>query len=303
MTLSPETDSAQIYRTDRGRLFGLAYRMTGSATDAEDIVQDAFVRWHGADRADVAAPGAWLTRTVIRICLNRLTSARARHEQPGGVPGDEALDMSLPEPVLTGGGVLGPLDSAERHEAVSLALLVLLQRVTPLERAVFVLREAFVYDYVDIAALLDISEPYARQLLRRARTHLDAGRTRYAAVDSERLVERFLAAARLGALGELEALLAADVQGWSDGGPGRRDHFRGPDQVSRNAIAAITGFAATVEYVLGEVNGEPAVLFIRGGELIGMTVPQVRGELIAAFWTITDPAKLVVAQRQYAAPE
>lgn|GEM_PF-1567739 len=187
MTLSPD-----IYRTDRGRLFGLAYRMTGSAADAEDIVQDAFVRWHGADRALVAAPGAWLTRTAIRLCLTRLTSARARREQLGGA---DDLPGGLPEPVLTGGGALGPMDSAERRESVSPALLVLLERVTPLERAVFVLREAFVYEYADIADLLGISETYARQALRRAHKHIDTGGTRFPASDSTPLVQRFLASA------------------------------------------------------------------------------------------------------------
>ncbi|WCD85321.1 ECF RNA polymerase sigma factor SigJ [Streptomyces xanthophaeus] len=141
-------------------MFGIAYRMLGSAAEAEDIVQDAYLRWSTAERDDLRSPGAWLTTVVTRLCLNRLSSARVRREAYVG--------PWLPEPVLTGDGTLGPLESAEQRDSVSMALLVLLERLSPVERAVYVLREAFDYSHREIAGLLEMSEANCRQLYRRA---------------------------------------------------------------------------------------------------------------------------------------
>src|SRR5215472_3880158 len=133
---------AGVFEAQRARLFGLAYRLLGSAADAEDVVQDTYVRWSRADRAAIMAPSAWLVKVATNLCLKRLASARARREVYVG--------PWLPEPVLTSDGALGPMDTAVQRDSVSLALLVLLERLTPAERAVFVLREAFGYGHRDI---------------------------------------------------------------------------------------------------------------------------------------------------------
>lgn len=140
-------------------MFSLAYRMLGSAAEAEDVVQDAYLRWHGAERQHIRSPGAWLAKVVTNLCLNRLTSARATRERYVG--------FWLPEPVAS--GALGPMETAEQRDSVSMAFLILLERLTPAERAVFVLREAFSYGYREIAEVLDLSEANCRQLLLRAR--------------------------------------------------------------------------------------------------------------------------------------
>lgn len=152
--------TAEEFTAHRPRMFGLAYRLLGSAEEAEDVVQDAYLRWSGADRQAIEHPGAWLARVVTNLCLNRLTSARVQREAYVG--------PWLPEPVFTQDGSLGPLESAEQRDAVSTALLVLLERLTPTERAVYVLREAFDYGHRDIAGVLNLSEANCRQLYRRA---------------------------------------------------------------------------------------------------------------------------------------
>ena len=167
-------DPAVTFEAERRRLFGLAYRLLGSAADAEDILQDAFLRWSAADRAAIAEPGAWLTTTVTNLCLTFLTSARQRRERYVG--------PWLPEPVLTaaGDGPLGPLETAEQRESVSMALLMLCERLTAPERAVLILREAFGYRYQEIGQIVGKSEAACRQLRRRAAERLGppAGRTR-----------------------------------------------------------------------------------------------------------------------------
>jgi RNA polymerase sigma factor (sigma-70 family) len=211
-TLRVATGAVGEFEAQRPRMFGLAYRLLGSAQEAEDVVQDTFLRWHRADRAAIAVPSAWLAKVVTNLCLNRLASARVQRERYVG--------PWLPEPVLTSDGTLGPLDTAEQRDSVSLALLVLLERLTPTERAVFVLREAFGYSHREIAQILELSEINCRQLARRARRRLAEPRPRFRPEPRQwhRLVERFLLAAREGDLRSLQQLLAAEVTAWADGG-------------------------------------------------------------------------------------
>ncbi|GAA1196788.1 sigma-70 family RNA polymerase sigma factor [Prauserella alba] len=162
------TGDADEFERHRPLVFRVAYGMLGSAADAEDVLQDTFVRWHGARPDTIRTPSAWLVKVATNLCLNRLTSARARHEHYPG--------PWLPEPVLTGDGTLGPLESAEQREFVSLAFLVLLERLTPAERAVFVLREAFGYRHDEVAEALAVSAANSRQLYRRARRQVAAAR-------------------------------------------------------------------------------------------------------------------------------
>ncbi|HEX4656933.1 MAG TPA: RNA polymerase sigma-70 factor [Streptosporangiaceae bacterium] len=284
------------FEEQRARLFGLAYRLLGSAADAEDVVQDTYVRWSGADQAAIVAPPAWLARVATNLCLNRLASARARREV--------YIGPWLPEPVLTSDGTLGPMESAAQRDSVSLALLVLLERLTPAERAVFVLREAFGYGYRDIAAILGLSEVNCRQLHRRVRQRLPAATSRFAPDRGQwrDLVDRFLAAARDGDLLGLERLLAADVTAWADGGGkvvAARRPVLGRARVARY-LAGITRFGAGLQISVAEVNGAPAVLGTRAGTLAGVLVLEVSGDQITAVRLMSNPDKLGFASRQVA---
>lgn len=155
-------DSAAVERFEagRGRLASLAYRLLGSAADAEDVVQDTFLRWQAADRERIEVPEAWLTKVVTHLCLDRLRSAQARHERAAGA--------WLPEPLLEGDPMLGPADTVEQRESVSLAVLTLMERLSPVERAVYVLREAFSYTHAEIARILDVTESASQQHAHRA---------------------------------------------------------------------------------------------------------------------------------------
>lgn len=287
------TTAVEEFEAQRPRLFGLAYRLLGSADDAQDVVQDAFVRWSVAHHATIAAPAAWLTTVVTNLALTRLTSARARRECYAG--------PWLPEPVLTADGTLGPLDTAEQRDTVSLALLMVMERLTPTERAVFVLREAFAYPYGEIARILRLSDTNCRQLHRRAARHL-AGHARFG-VDAGQwraLVGRFLAAAADGDLGALEQLLAADVMVWADGG-GRAPAGRRPVMGRARAVRLFAGAArkfADLRFSEAEANGAPAVLAWRGERLFGVAVPQVVDGRITALLAVSNPDKLRFVQRQ-----
>lgn len=288
-------DGTGTFESHRPRLFALAYRMLGSAADAEDAVQDAWIRYSGADRAAIEEPAAWLTKVVTNLCLTRLTSARARRERYTGT--------WLPEPVLTSGGALGPIESAEQREAVSIALLLLLERLTPVERAVYVLREAFAYSHREIAGLLDLSEANSRQLHRRAAARVNAPGSRFEPdpVRQQELVTSFLAASREGDLAGLEKLLAEDATWWSDGGGRVRAAIRpvrGRAKVLRFLQGVRERFTPDVEYALAEVNGAPAMLTLRDGTLINVVAFEVRDGLITGMRSVLNPDKLGYAQAQ-----
>lgn len=292
-----ETETTDVFESHRGRLFGLAYRMLGSAADAEDVVQDAYLRFRGADLADIERPGAWLAKVVTNLCLNRLTSARARHEEYAG--------PWLPEPVLTSDGTLGPLESAEQRDAVSLALLLLLERLTPTERAVYVLREAFAYSHREIAGVLDLSEANCRQLHRRAVRRVTADETRFqpSATQQEGLIASFVTAAREGDLAGLEQLLAADVTLWSDGGgkvTAARRPILGRDKVVRFLLGVVERYTAGVDFTVAEVNGTAALLALTGDRITGVVAFDVHDGAIVGVRTMLNPDKLEFMERQLA---
>jgi RNA polymerase sigma-70 factor (ECF subfamily) len=289
------TANADEFEAHRPRLFGLAYRMLGSAHEAEDTVQDAYLRFSAADGADIRYPAAWLAKTVTNLCLNRLTSARARRESYVG--------PWLPEPVVTSDGALGPLESAEQREAVSLAMLVLLERLTPTERAVYVLREAFAYGYREIAEVLDLGEANCRQLYRRAEQRLTAAERRFEAAPArqEELVASFVTAARDGDLATLEQLLAADVTWWSDGG-GRvtaaRRPIEGREKVLRFLAGAFRSFAVGLTFTVSELNGAPGLLVRDGDELMAtLGFAYLDGE-VTGVRAMLNPDKLDFVERQ-----
>jgi RNA polymerase sigma-70 factor (TIGR02957 family) len=288
----PET--LDEFQEQRGRLFGIAYRMLGTATDAEDVLQDAWLRWQGADRAGVTDPAAFLARTVTNLCLTALTSARARREVYVG--------PWLPEPVLTGDGDLGPLEDAVQRESVSFALLALLERLSPAERAAYVLREAFAYSAREVAELIGTTEANARQLHARARRHVAVEQARE--VDPGRwqeLIARFLLAARDGDVAGLEALLAADVVSRADGGGvihAARRPVQGRENVARYVAGVVHRFGQGAVPAFAEVNGVPAVVLTQDGRLTGVLLLSTDGTVLTAVDLVVNPEKLAFAERQ-----
>lgn len=306
-------DADTAFEAERQRLFGLAYRLLGSASDAQDVLQDAFLRWEAADRAAIAEPAAWLTTAVTNLCLTELASARKRRERYVGT--------WLPEPVLTAGGALGPLETAQQRESVSMAMLLLCERLTAPERAVFILHEAFGYRYGEIGQILGRSEAACRQLGHRASERIRALRrgprftTPGAAENARwrRLTGQFLAAAAAGDVAGLERLLADDVVSWSDSGgkiPAGMRPVRGRENVARlfaglgpvllsdrppqsgvqRQYAAIR--RAGVELSAAQVNGSPAVLAWSGGALFAVFIPEIGADRITALYTVANPGKL-----------
>ena len=252
-------DGLAIFEANRRRLFGLAYRMLGGATEAEDVLQDAYLRWAESDGVEV--PEAWLTRVVANLCLNRLTSARARRESYVG--------PWLPEPLLEDPAP-DPASRAELADSLSLAFLVLLERLTPVERAAYLLREVFGYDYAQIAGVIEVSEVNARQLVTRARKHLEASRPRFDADEAARdaLLERFLAAAEEGDLEALEELLAKDAVLYADSGGkamAPQEPLVGDALIARFMAAVAQGPPGAGEFESRRVrvNGQPGRL-LRG---------------------------------------
>jgi RNA polymerase sigma-70 factor (ECF subfamily) len=283
------------FETNRRRMFGLAYRLLGEASEAEDVVQDAYLRWERSDTA--ISPEAWLTKVVTNLCLNRLTSARAQR--------DRYVGTWLPEPVYTDRGVLGPLETVEQRESLSLGMLVLLERLTPPERAAFVLREAFGHSHREIAEILELDEAHVRQLYRRARTHVGAARKRFDATPEQRrkLLERFLAATLGGDVPELERLLAEDVVAWADGGgraPATRQPVVGRDSLLRYLVGMVDHplWDRVTMFTVGTVNGEPALVLELDGQLFAVMVPEFDDDRITAFHAVTNPDKLAFFARQ-----
>jgi RNA polymerase sigma-70 factor (ECF subfamily) len=246
------------FGTVRPRLFGIAYRILGSATEAEDVVQECWLRWQAQDRGQVRDPPAFLATIATRLAINVAASARARHET--------YIGPWLPEPVDTS---TDPGLGAERGEALELAVLLLLQALSAVGRAAFVLREAFDYRYAEIAELLEIEEANARQLVARARRHVAEGRRADVGRDEQRrLLEAFLLAARAGDLEGLESLLAEDAVSLSDGGGAAQAARRpvvGRPAVARFVAAFSSHFWTGAEIVPVDVNGAPGVLVSRGG--------------------------------------
>nr|WP_236809200.1 RNA polymerase sigma factor SigJ [Amycolatopsis albispora] len=268
--------------------------MLGEAAEAEDVVQEAYLRWEKSE--PVGTPPAWLTRVVTNLCLNRLTSARARRERYTG--------PWLPEPVVS---EPGPAETAEQRDSLRYGVLVLLERLTPAERAAFVLREGFDYSHREIADILGVTEANARQLYRRAREHVGEPRKRFEASADERrgIVERFLAATLDGDLPALERLLTEDVVAWSDGG-GKVGAGRRPILGRAKVLRFLTGLgghprARAAEFTVEVVNGEPALLVFEAGALIAVMVPELRDGRCAEIRTVLNPDKLAFAAAQLAA--
>jgi RNA polymerase sigma-70 factor (TIGR02957 family) len=280
-----QSDPLPEFVKARPRLFGIAYRILGSAAEAEDIVQDAWLRWQTADRSVVVDPPAFLATVTTRLAINLAQSARSRRETYVG--------PWLPEPVDTSSD---PQLGAERSEALAFAVLLLLEKLSPTERAAYVLREAFDYPYRQIAEILQLEEANTRQLVTRARQHIGEGRR--APVSSEeqrRLLEAFIGAAQNGDLIALEGLLASDVISYSDGGGivrAARTPIAGRERVAK----FITGFAS--HFWTGliltwiETNGQSSVLLSRDGVTVTVATIDASAQGIGQILWMMRPSKL-----------
>ncbi|MBF6329169.1 RNA polymerase sigma-70 factor [Nocardia transvalensis] len=282
------------FEVHRPRLFALAYRMLGSASEAEDAVQEAYLRWDAADRRDIRSAEAWLTTVVVNLCRSWLDSARARRETYVG--------PWLPEPVATGCGELGPLESAEQRELVSMAMLTMLERLSPVERAVFVLREAFGYAHREIADMLELSEANSQQLYRRARQHVRDERSRFDAVPAHarELLHRFVSAARGGDVAALERMLTADIVAMADGGgkvTAARRPVAGVARVARYLVGLFHREVPGLDLAIEEVNGAPAAVARIGDTVVLIGSVDLAGAEVSAVRLVVNPDKLAYFQR------
>ncbi|GAA3225294.1 RNA polymerase sigma-70 factor [Actinocorallia longicatena] len=296
-----------VFEGVRGRLEAIAYRMLGSAVEAEDVVQEAFLRWEGADRRAIEVPEAWLTKVLTRLCLNVLGSARVRRESYVG--------QWLPEPVLDGDRMLGPAETAEQRESVSMAMLLVMERLTPQERAVYVLREAFGYAHSEIAEMLDLTEANCQQILRRARQHAATGRIRREvdAATARRIVEEFLAAALSGDTAPLLALLTSDTVSRGDGGgvvPAVTVPMAGALRVARFLRGLFRPNEHMWELIGGRAslypaiaNGDPALVVVVGERVAGVLALDVSADGVSAITIQVNPAKLGRATRHWTASD
>ncbi|MEV5505462.1 RNA polymerase sigma-70 factor [Streptomyces orinoci] len=283
-------DLLDAFEEQRSTLTGVAYRMLGRAADAEDVVQEAWLRWSGADRAEVRDARGYLVRITTRLAIDRLRQSQARRESYVG--------PWLPEPVLTGFGPEAP-DSEQRAvlaDTVSVAVLVVLESLSPLERAVFVLREAFGFPYQEIAVTLGRSEAAVRQLAGRARRHVEERRRRFDVDPAQRraLTERFLAAATGGSLAEMLELLAPDVRLTSDGGGRIRAALRPVESADKVArfVLGVAGGVTGAEVRLIEANAGPALLVLMDGRVDSVVSLEIREGRVAEIYVVRNPDKL-----------
>ena len=282
-------DGLSAFAPVRPRLFGIAYRMLGSAAEAEDIVQDVWLRWQSTNRTAVENPPAYLATTTTRLCINLAQSAHTRRET--------YIGTWLPEPVDTSAD---PEIGAERGEALKLAVLLLLEKLSPTERAAYVLREAFDYSYDQIASILQMEEANVRQLVSRARKHIADGRRASVSSDEQRrFLEAFIAAAQKADMAALEGLFAEDVVSYSDGGGLVR--AAGVPVTGRKRVATFIAAVSTwcwkgvtLDWV--ETNGQAAVLVSRDGVPFGLTIDASAQGINEIMWFL-KPSKLAAVSR------
>lgn len=288
---SAGTDAAREFEEHRRHLFAVAYRLLGSVADAEDAVQECWLRWDGADRAAIDRPRGWLTTVVSRIGIDRLRSAQVRRETYVG--------PWLPEPLLAEES--DPAEHVALAESLSLAFLSLLERLDPVERAAFLLREVFAEDYRTVAAAIGRSEVATRQIVHRAKARLDPDRpARFEAdpADERRLIDSFLAASLVGDLDTLHAVLTDDVVAWGDGGAAQ--HAARKPILGRHRVALFCkGIASKGQERFGEivvhhrrVNGDPGVVVVVDGEVYMVMAFELDPDGIRAVRSVLSPEKL-----------
>jgi RNA polymerase sigma-70 factor, ECF subfamily len=291
------SDPTVNFESYRRRLLGLAYRMLGSMADAEDAVQETYLRWHAADRRNVSDPRAYLMTTTTRISLNMLTSARARHE--------EYVGPWLPEPVLDTKAI-APDCQTELAEDLSIALLLILDQLSPLERAAFLLHDVFDFSFGEVATALERSETACRQLAARARAHVRAARPRGATASAVRsgevdakhaqLMSEFMAATRSGDLNALMQMLASDVRLMTDGGgkvPAPLNVLDGADHAARFLVEVTRkGWREDFRPRFATINDMPGIIIDTAEGLVQTAAFEIEGDVIRALYVVRNPDKL-----------
>ncbi len=279
---------AEDFDRHRPLLFSIAYRMVGSVAEAEDVVQEAYLRWQKASEAEVRSPKAYLSAVVTRLCIDNLRSARVKRE--------EYVGPWLPEPLLAE-PTPDVADTVALDESLSMAFLVLLESLTPTERAVFLLREVFDYDYPEISRLLGKSESNCRQIARRARESVAARRPRFehSPEQQERLMQQFVRACSTGDMPALLELLAEDVTLWSDGGGKVRaalNPIHGSDKVARFFLGVLRKAPPTLVVQPATINGQPGIISYADGSPLNVLTLDVADGRIKAVRIVANPEKL-----------
>ncbi len=297
MSLPDSTPDASAFEAYRPLMFSIAYRMLGSISEAEDIVQEAYLRYQGTPPDEIVSHKAFLSTIVTRLCLNHLQSARAQRES--------YIGPWLPEPLLTSDDSLAaPGHEAELHDSLSIAFLTLLEQLTPSERAVFLLREVFDYDYAEIAEILGKDDAACRQMLSRARKHIADHRPRFKPTPEahQHILNEFIQAVTTGNLDDLMQLLSEDVVMWADGGGKARGAaihpLHGREPVSRFVMASSSSAPGPLSVEVTSVNGEPAAIIRSGDKPIAVTVLTIDQDKITEVRAIGNPDKLTrIVQR------
>jgi RNA polymerase sigma-70 factor (ECF subfamily) len=280
-----ETKQIKTFEMYRSLLFSIAYRMLGSVMEAEDMVQETYLRYINNNNT-VESPKAFLSTIITRLCLDHLKSAKVRRE--------EYIGPWLPEPLRTDEVTVTPVD---KYEMISMAALVLLENLSPLERAVFLLREVFEYDYAEIAGIVEKSEANCRQVYHRARQYLQQHRPRFkpSPAAQHKLVTGFLQAMQTGDVDALAGLLAEDVTLWSDGGgkaTAARQPVVGKDRIARLLVVSYRKRPDNSDIELAEVNGVLSILYRVANQVIGVMSFGGNETGITDIWTVWNPDKL-----------
>lgn len=281
-------DRSGEFERHRPRLFGIAYRMLGSRTDAEDVLQDAYLRWHRGVSDELRSPEAWLVTTVTRLCIDRLRAARTEREHYVG--------PWLPEPLIGDAAPAADAD-AELSSSLSIAFLVVLEQLEPDERAAFLLHEVFDADYAEIAEILGKSEAACRQIVSRARKRVRGRRPRAQVTDSARrsVLERFANAIQTQDKAALLELIAEKASWTSDGGGRTRaalKAIRGRERVARFVLAVLGRHTDRFGFEMTSVNGEPALAVLTEGKLFSVITVRTDGMRILDVYTVLNPDKL-----------
>jgi RNA polymerase sigma-70 factor (ECF subfamily) len=284
-----ETRTAD-FTSARPLLFSIAYRMLGTVSDAEDIVQDAYLRWLEASDAEIRAPSAYLATIVTRLSINRLRSARSQRETYVG--------PWLPEPLVTEYAP-DPSEPVELAESLSMAFLVMLERLSPIERAVLLLHDVFDFEYAEIARIVDKTESNCRQLLARAKKHIGAAEPRFEVdqTQADRLMQRFTEAAGAGDMDGMLAVLAEDITLWADGGGKIRGAalrpIHGTDSVARFLIGVTQRFVPAERTMRqARINGQPGFIAYVSGRPFAALIFDIREQQIHTIYAIGNPDKL-----------
>jgi RNA polymerase sigma-70 factor (ECF subfamily) len=292
-------DRLNLFNEYRGLLFSIAYRMLGSVADAEDMVQETFIRWQRASGTEIHSPRAFLVTIISRLCINHLQSARVQRE--------EYFGQWLPEPIVTGPAA-DPSATSQIDDSLSMAFLVLLERLTPVERAVFLLREVFEYEYSQIAPILGQSETNCRQILSRARQHLTESRPRFdpSLQQREKLLQQFLEASSRGDMEGLLALLSREIVLYSDGG-GKTVAVPNPIYGRENVVRFV--LRAPRKLVpknlvrrMAQINGQPGIVAYLEGRPYSVFTLDITDGQIRNIYIVTNPEKLAHLPPLPAAP-